>query len=365
MTDDPSDHRQVVLHIWYPSASGGKPARYIDIDAADPLFQRSYRFMGAENLLQIRTNSSADAKPLPGHYPVIIFSHGLGMVSRLYSAFNENLASHGYVVVGVESPYFSSAFRLPNGTLVYNQSRMQAAPDAMKSQVRKDEGAIQAQDLVFTLNQLAKLERSDPILRDHMDLTKVGVFGHSRGGFAAPHACYLDPRFRACLNLDGYELTQEVTDKGLDQPYMHIQEQFPWDPPPTDEELRQAKQTREQANAEIRQMAKQWDDTFHRMRSGAWVVTVAGAQHNNFSDAAFDAPDHYKTTRADAARVLKITNAYLLAFFDRYLKGRQSALLTKAPPYRGVSLDIYRPGKPGTVHLETKPGAVTNTPRAR
>lgn len=332
MTPEAGDWRQLMATIWYPAAAAGSPAPYIDVEAASPLFQRSYSFDGIENLLGVRTNSSAGARIArrPQRFPVILFSHGLGTVAALYSALLENLASQGYVVVGVDHPYFSSAFYLPDGTLTFNVSRD-----------RQGEAVIQAQDLVFVLDRLARLDRDDPRFRGRLDLGHVGVFGHSRGGFAAPHACLLDARFDACLNLDGYELTNAVMQRGIAQPYMHIQEQYPWQPAPTDAELAAAHQTRAQADQEIAAAEHEWAELFGRMRGGATVVNIAGGVHASFSDGPLVAPDHHPGIRLDAARGLAITNAYILAFFDAYLRGRPSPLLTGATPYPEVTLRRY------------------------
>ena len=65
-------------------------------------------------------------------------------------------------------------------------------------------------------------------------------------------------------------------------------------------------------------------------------------------DMQFIAPDRYSDTKSHAERVLTITNAYLLAFFDRYLRGRTQLLLKdSAPMFPEVTLKIYRPKEGG------------------
>jgi predicted dienelactone hydrolase len=243
--------------------------------------------------------------------------------------------------VGVDSPFFSSALKMPDGRIIQNRSQRNQRRGA-----REDEAIIQAQDLIFVLNELERINKSDVDvgLAGRFDLTRIGVFGHSRGGFTAPHACLLDSRCRACLNLDGYPLTPAVMEKGIEQPYMHIEELAPWLPPPTDEELARANQKREEANKQAREAEQQREKTFSKMSSGVYLVTVKGAMHNSFSDMQFIAPDRYSDTRSNAERALTITNAYILAFFDRYLRGRQQSLLKgNAPMFPEVTLKIYRP----------------------
>ena len=61
-----------------------------------------------------------------------------------------------------------------------------------------------AKDVVFTLDQLALLNRFDPngILTGKLDLQRVDAFGVSLGGIVVGEACRLDPRLRAGLVMD-------------------------------------------------------------------------------------------------------------------------------------------------------------------
>ena len=343
-TEDSKEKRQVLFHIWYPAESAGNsPASYIDVLPDNEIFRKSYSFVGIERLMKTRSHAFTGMKVSHAKkkYPVIIFSHGLGMVSALYSTILENLASHGYIVVGVDSPLFSSALKLPDGRIIKNESQRNRQKGA-----RENEAVIQAQDLIFVLNELERLNHSDKQFAGRFDLRHVGVFGHSRGGFAAPHACLLDRRFRACLNLDGYPLTPAVMEKGIRQPYMHIEEIAPWEPPPTDDELAKAKQTREEANKEAQQEKQQRETTFSKMSSGVYLVVIKGAKHMSFSDAPLVAPERYSDIAINAQRATAITNTYVLAFFDRFLRGKQQPLLEgPSPKFSEVTLELYRPTK--------------------
>ena len=340
-TEDPTDHREVLSQIWYPAESaGGTVAPYVDSLPDDEVFR--YAFVGIDRLMKTRSHAFSGVKVSGDRkrYPVIIFSHGLGRVSAHYTAFLENLASHGYIVVGVDSPFFSSALKMPDGRIIQNKSQRYQRRGA-----REEEAVTQAQDLVFVLNELERINKTDADIgfAGRLDLRHVGVFGHSRGGFTAPHACLLDSRFTACLNLDGYPLTPAVMEKGIRQPYMHIEEIAPWLPPPTDEQLRQGNQTREEANKQARDAEQQREKTFSKMSSGVYLVTVKGAMHNSFSDMPFIAPERYSNIQINAERALTITNAYILAFFDRYLRGRRQSLLKASDRmFPEVTLKIYR-----------------------
>jgi len=342
LTEDPSDHREVLFQIWYPAEpAGGTVARYLDSVPDDEVFH--YAFVGIDRLMKTRSHAltGVNVSGARKQYPVIIFSHGLGRVAAHYTVFLENLASRGYIVVGVDSPFFSSALKMPDGRIIQNRSQRY-----QKQGAREEEAVVQAQDLIFVLNELGRIDKTevDIGLAGRLDLRHVGVFGHSRGGFTAPHACLLDSRFLACLNLDGYPLTPAVMAQGIRQPYMHIEELAPWLPPPTDEQLKTANQTREEANKQALEAEQRRDKTFSKMSSGVYLVTVKGAMHNSFSDMPFIAPERYSNIEINAERALTITNAYILAFFDRYLKGQQQSLLNASDPmFPEVRLKIYRP----------------------
>ena len=347
-TAEPTDHREVFFHIWYPAEPGGGTlAPYVDNLLPDnEIFRTSYTFAAIEHVMKTRPHALVGVKVSRAEkrYPVIVFSHGLNRVSAHYTVFLENLASHGYIIAGVDSPFFSSALKMPDGRIIKNESQRNQRPGA-----RVEEAVIQAQDLVFVLNELERLNKKDADigLAGRFDLQHIGVFGHSRGGFTAPHACFLDSRFRACLNLDGYPLTPAVMENGIRQPYMHIEEIAPWlQDPPTDEELRRANQTREDANRQAREVERQRERTFGKMSSGVYLVTVKGAVHNSFSDMPLIAPERFSNVKIDGARALTITNAYILAFFDRYLRGRRQRLLEGNPPqFPEVTLQIDDPRK--------------------
>lgn len=343
-TLDSADHREVLFHLWYPAgAEGGAPAAFVRPVPQDTVFQRYYRYVGVEKLARVRVHAFSEA-PLAEaarRYPVILFSHGLGALAAMYTTFLENLASHGFIVVGVDHPFFSTAFQMPDGRTVRNLSRQA---------FRQRDVIAQAADLSFVLNALDLLNaRASQPFYGRMDLEHVGVFGHSRGGFAAPHACRSDRRFRACVNLDGWELTPQVMDSGIAQPYMHVEEIAPWDPPPSDSELVVAKQTRAQADEEIRNMREAREATFSRMTAGALLVVVAGAKHVSFTDQPLIAPELYRDINIDARRALEITNTYLLAFFTQYLKDVDQPLLRRVPPYEEVTIERYVPGRPKQV----------------
>ena len=341
MTPDPADLRELVFHVWYPSdATAGARASYINGALQDSVFRRVVSF--SDTMTRVRSSALVDVavSGAARRYPVILFSHGLGTLSQTYTSFIENLASHGYVVVGVDHSYYSAPYTLPDGRSVRNLSR---------NEDRQRDVVAQAEDLSFLVNVLERLNEptgsSSMRLAGRLDLGQLGVFGHSRGGFASPHACRRDLRFKACANLDGYSMTPAVMDSGITQPFMLVEEIAPWDPPPTDSQLVQFGWTRAQADSSTLADSSRREATFARMTGGAYLVVSPGAVHNSFSDFGVIVPERFPLARQAFRRTIEITNAYLLAFFDTHVRGRSSALLNgKSVQYPEVTLTVYRPG---------------------
>jgi hypothetical protein len=83
------------------------------------------------------------------------------------------------------------------------------SPDQRVQRMMKSAGLeidTGARDIVFVLDQLTRLVDGNPnafVLRKRLDLNRVAAIGHSAGGANATLACQMDPRFKACLSLDG------------------------------------------------------------------------------------------------------------------------------------------------------------------
>jgi predicted dienelactone hydrolase len=117
---------------------------------------------------------------LAGRRPVLLFSPAMGRVPKDYSMIAEDLASSGYIVMGV-TPAAVAKVDLEHR-------------EAMQPVVERWVG-----DLRFALDRLAR----QPLFRERIDASKVGVFGHSFGGAVALHLLAADPRVRRAANLDG------------------------------------------------------------------------------------------------------------------------------------------------------------------
>jgi dienelactone hydrolase len=136
--------------------------------------------------------------PLAAPAPVILYSPGWGATRAQGSVQVENLASHGFVVVGCDDVASDPASDPHRGRSI------ELGSDAALAETIERGGRhvlIQAHRL---LDVVAALEAGKvPSLAGRLDLTRIGAMGFSVGGAVAVQAGLLDHRIAAVLNIDG------------------------------------------------------------------------------------------------------------------------------------------------------------------
>jgi predicted dienelactone hydrolase len=316
----PKQARSLVIQVWYPAAAGTHPASYTS--AAVARYLASSAGVHLELLESVKLSATSDAVPLTGRrgWPVVLFSPGFGVERALYTGLVDDLASHGYVVVAIDHPHDASIVQFPDGHVVVPRSQMDIATAL----------SVRVADTRFVLTELTRIDRSG-FLAGRLDLGHVGMFGHSLGGAAAASTMLVDPRIRAGVDLDG-TLFADARTGSLSRPFMLMSADpgFAADP----------------------NRAGFWS----RLRGPHYALDIQGAQHFAFSDLAFFAskliranPSAAQGIRAqvgnvDGAASLAVERAYLLAFFDRFLRGKneQPLLARTADSFAGVHLTVGR-----------------------
>jgi predicted dienelactone hydrolase len=368
-TADPSDHRELMVQVWYPAQANPSAPRapYVqDADALAPglaaLARENAQRLGLtvpvpnftfSHLKYISTNAipSAPVAQEEPSYPVLIFIEGLNGVRQMNTFQVEELVSHGYIVAAIDQPYAAAEVVFPDGRRIGGLGKDQLNPllqqsispatnaPTLNGQTLKD-GIIPyfAQDAVFTLQQLAGLNQADPngILTGHLDVQRAGIFGVSLGGIVTAEACHLEPRFRACLVMEA-PMPAEVVKAGLQQPSMWI--------------LSDADTWRLQhwTQLDINQHQTTMRAVFETLPRDGYFVQVHKMFHLNLTDVPLLIfPPFGRMVGLfgpmDAHRVHRIVNAYTLAFFNRHLKGMPTTLLAgPAAQYPEVRFDTHRP----------------------
>lgn len=317
--------REIGAWIWYPASPAGQPSAPYLPAAWAAARERTFGpfFLLMPDYARVRSHAFAGAPPAssPNRFPVLIMQPGLGPIIQDYASLAEDLASRGYVVVGLNPTYSAAVSVFPNGRVALASQAGNipdvAAPDVV--QKRSDELVdIWAGDVRFAMDQLAALDTAPDmafLLAGRLDLGHIGVFGHSFGGASAAEVCSLDERCRAGADLDGW-LFGAVAKPGarpLAQPFL-----FLWS---EEDLLNPAAAENGRINRAI----------YDRAAGGVYWLTLRGARHFNFADlAVLYAPLLHVQQRfgpIDGVRGLRVTADYLAAFFDQTLRGTSSPLL--------------------------------------
>jgi len=242
---------------------------------------------------------------------VLLFSPGFGTLRALYTAFFEELASRGFVVFALEHTYEAPVVQFPGGRL-----ELARVPQTTAALDRAFD--VRLADVRFVLDRLEQLEASNlpGRLRGRLDLSRVGMFGHSFGGAAAAEAMRVDPRIKAGANLDG-SFYGSVARGSLDAPFMLM--------------------------TAPRGVGPSENAFLSRLRGSQLALTLAGSDHFSFSDLvvlgrplARIVPGllrGFPLGSIDPARAIRIQRAYLAAFFSAHLRGTREPLLDR--PWRG------------------------------
>jgi len=108
-----------------------------------------------------------------GPFPVILFSHGLGGSREGYGYLGRQWASHGYVSVHVT--------HIGSDTSVLQNPRPM---EAMRQAAADPRNILnRPKDISFAIDQLTVLNQNDPHLKGRLALDKIGISGHSFGGY--------------------------------------------------------------------------------------------------------------------------------------------------------------------------------------
>ena len=324
------DRRELVVFVWYPAEpeSAADFAPYLP-QAWAPVAE----FLGI-NVAGLSSHAVPDAAVATDDsaYPVLLLSPS-GFPPLLLSAIAEELASHGFVVVGVNHTYETAVTVFADGRVV--PTNPAAIAGALGAQTGSHEDVFRQRatvcdyktaDLASVANQLERLN-SDPAepLVGRLELGRFGALGHSFGGDAALEWCRADPRCRAAVNLDG-ALWSDVGRVGLARPALQV----------LAEHAEFAIAAEDAVKAGTAPNAD-WFEAEKAITFGGWrtvqqcaqpgyTVQIGGATHVSFMDVPFlpvtdtsIVKPAVEATKIEPQRMWRITCDLLLAFFARHL----------------------------------------------
>jgi hypothetical protein len=311
--------RELMVSLWYPATpSDGRRARYMTPAESElQLTGRGITGVPQDALSTVRTNAVSDATPAGRQrsLPLVVLSPGFTNPRSTLTALAEDLASHGYVVAGIDHTYESDATAFPDGRVTTGRAR-----EAPRSGRGEKVVAGRAADVSFVLSELTGAHPAWPGA-GLIDPSRMAMAGHSAGGAAAISAMLADSRIRAGIDIDGATHAQ-IPGHGLSRPFLFLGKQsnytpgsgggIPGKPGP----------------------ASTWERDWKLLTGWKRWLLVAGAIHASFTDLALLADQVGVDTGAvlSGARSLDITRAYVRAFFDQHLRSKPQALLDQPSP---------------------------------
>ena len=272
-----------------------------------------------------------------------------------YSAQLEELASYGYIVVGLEHPYDTALIIRPDRRLIplIDHSPQQSGPPAIAGlQANLKEVLRWTADTKFALDQIEKLSRKrGQVIFEHVDLSRIGVFGHSLGGKAAARLCQTYVRVKACLNQDGelfgipfggtQPISSVIAGRHTAAPFVDI---YVAEPLASDSKLAAAHITRKQFEDWRSSKTEALRAYLRTNVQASYLVVVRrpGFTHGGFMDIPELGAIITGTDASPARSNLDLGTRLTLAFFDSALKGKDGSwnhLLKDAPD--GVTIESW------------------------
>jgi len=325
----PGSKRQVLVWVWYPAAPSPKdvPTEYLPslwraaLAEQEGMFMRSF-FKRNPTLVHTHSVSGATVSPEQRTYPVVLLRAGGSALTTDFTTLAEDLASHGFFVVGFDAPYRSFVVVLPDGRVVGRSPayHVENANGDLADPIIGKLLKMWTADTTFVVDQLQRLNAdSSEQFAGHMDLQHLGMFGHSFGGATALEFCHQDSRCKAALDMDGIPFGR-VVPEGLNKPGMFLLSDH----------------SRETADPAGRQVRAEIQSIYGRLPNGRLYVVIRTANHFSFSDQILlNSQAAMRLLRLmvgfgglDGRRGLAISADYVHTFFDVYLNGAPVAAMT-------------------------------------
>ncbi|MFT4565354.1 MAG: hypothetical protein ACI9FN_000307 [Saprospiraceae bacterium] len=353
ITQDQDDTRNLMIKTWYPSNEvGNKMDSYVDHGGRHG-FAKKYGLPPSmlNYLDHVKTTVYRDVAIANERFPVLVFSHGYNSKANGYNALLSELASHGYIIFALNHTYESTGTTFADGSEVYFDQdyarRIDSgtfhiiAPsvDAINEGVPFSErhtivakgltdyyvGEMQerwADDMVDVINELEFWNRKG-LFKGTLDISKLGVFGHSRGGGAAGLTMLYDDRVQVAANVDGVQWG-DVVDTTFAKPFLLLSSDWPPEHPNFNEHA-----------------------YINKSESYFYDATLRQSAHSNFMDIPFMIPMRAISTAGsiDPNVAIEASCGLLRSFFDKHLKNKEVDIKESISEFPLLELDIYHRGE--------------------
>jgi dienelactone hydrolase len=318
----PGQTRELMVSLWYPAhdVDPYPVAPYMPAGAWASLEHNRGIPAGSVAVPRTAGHDGAPADRRPGGLPVVLYSPPSTGDRSVNTALVQDLASHGYLVVTVDHTYSDDEVEFPDGRVA-----QRVLPADQTDQQLADEVVQRDKDVRFVLDALTAIDHGANPDADHhplpdglrcgLDLSEVGMFGHSLGGATTAATMLDDPRITAGIDLDG-SLYGPVVTAGLDRPVMLLAHQD-----------------------KTRDTDPSWGPFWNASTGWKRDFQLLGSQHFSYSDAEVIYPQTAAVMgltpaqlagivgTIDPARAITVESTYVDAFFDLHLRHHPEPLL--------------------------------------
>jgi dienelactone hydrolase len=291
-----STNGSFMVSYWYPAQAeaGQLPGAFLEKQLAeDPGYADIYTDRVSRFVAHSLPSASIATNEVK--YPVIIYVPGYSGIRAENQEKFAHLASHGYIVISADHwKVYGTVFpdgRYLHGSSVYAGETSDKLSDPNFAAIAFKR---RIQDVRIMLADLDRADAADSILAGHVDTHTIGLMGFSFGGGVAGEICRTDDRCRAALVLDAYlQGADELRQAGLQKPFLGMYNSGGGDL-----------------------------TLFNKAVQGAVWFLISNTVHSSFVDV------ELITDPTPANRQVAFTiNAYLVSFFNKYLKGQDDHLL--------------------------------------
>lgn len=306
--------RKIKIQMWYPAETtegydlvpwledGRVVARALAIDTGLPSFVLDHT-----ELIMSHSYAKAPINEDASNYPVVIISHGWRGFKNLHTDLAEELASLGYIVIGIDHTYGSVATVFSEDEIAY--LNLDALPDRETNtdflEYANTLVNTYAGDIIFTMNELQRMNSGvlTTQFEGKLDLDNIGVIGHSTGGGADVAVAIQDDRIKALFGLDAWvePIGDDEVIQGLQIPAVFIRSES-WEIGPN--------------NANLGRLVE-------KNISNTRLYQIDGTTHYDFSMAYMYSPltKHLGMTgKLEGDYLVSILKSMITDFFDQTLK---------------------------------------------
>ncbi|MBI3416848.1 MAG: hypothetical protein HY043_16280, partial [Verrucomicrobia bacterium] len=216
--------------------------------------------------------------------PIVFWSHGGWSYRNDGSEWAEHLASHGYVVVGVDH-FEGSLVVYPDGTYLYTDGSDLTGRDLSVQLLQQ-----RVRDFAVVLDEMARWNQNDDFFAGRLNVQNAAAMGISYGGGAAAEFCRVDPRGKAAVVLEGYfQNVDTLLAVGLSKPVLSMYRGDTSDL-----------------------------DLFNKLKQDAVWFQIRYTEHESFSSFYWIITSATLERRRETARTIR---DYMLWFLNKHLKG--------------------------------------------